>query len=73
MSRYPTTAGQLSESDTYAKLSEHLRLAQEDAAMLSHITGLSNRPAVSNGWLLISEQLKRFNHVVTNLAAGKLT
>lgn len=60
------------EGEEYAKLIEHLRLAQECAATLSHLTGLNDRKPTSRGWLLVQENLKRMQYVVTEIAKGKL-
>jgi hypothetical protein len=58
------------ESETFAKLLEHLRLAQEDAAMLGHLCA-DNEPTRSHGWLGISELIKRIVAQVTKLAMRK--
>lgn len=61
--------------ETYAKLIEHLRLAQEDAAMLSHLRsaeGDDKGRLIGKGWLTVSEALKLMLHKVTQLAAGRL-
>ena len=59
------------EGDEYTKLMEHLRKGQEACAMLSHLTGLNDRPTVSKGWLMVSEMLKKMQHTVTDIAVGK--
>lgn len=70
---YHLTAGTPSESATYAHLLERLREAQEDAAVLSHLTADAGRPRTSQGWLAISENLKRMQHIITEIATGKLS
>jgi hypothetical protein len=61
------------EGEIYAQLIEHLRLAQENAATLSHLTGFQrDRPGVANGWLAVSEGLKRFQRTVIQIATGRL-
>lgn len=59
------------EGDEYAKLIEHIRKAQEASAMLAHLCK-DKSEAQSRGWLIVSEQLKLFQHTVTLLATRKL-
>ena len=57
---YETIAGQVSEADTYAKLMEYLRLAEESCYTLGHITKAQG-PAhelKGQGWLAVGELLK---------------
>lgn len=72
MSKYETRNGLPTEGDVYQKLIENLRIAQEDAAMLSHLRGLNNGVAAARGWVVISEQLKAMQRVVIAIAASKL-
>jgi hypothetical protein len=61
--------------ETYAKLIEHLRLAQEDAAMLAHIRraeGDTKGRIIADGWLTVSEGLKLFQRKVMQMAQGRL-
>lgn len=61
--------------ETYAKLFEHLRLAQEDCALLAHLTraeGGKKSHAVADGWISISELMKRIEYQVTQLAQRKM-
>lgn len=61
--------------EAYAKLAHHLREAQDQAAILAHLAntedGVKDK-ALAMGWLAVQEQLKRFVHVVTQMAAGRL-
>jgi hypothetical protein len=59
------------KGDTFAQLIEHLRLAQEAAAMLGHLHA-DEDPLMLKGWLAISELLKLTIHNVTKLAARGL-
>ena len=70
---YETRTGLPTEADLYQKLIEGLRVAQEDAAMLSHIRGLNSGTAAARGWLIISEQLKAMQRAVIAIAVGKLS
>lgn len=61
--------------EEYAKLIEHLRLAQEDAARMAHLRnaeGDAKGMLMGRAWLAVSENLKRMQHVVTQLAMGRL-
>lgn len=61
--------------ETYSKLIEHLRLAQEDAAMLAHLRnaeGDDKGRLLAKGWLVVSEGLKQMQYKVTLLAQGRL-
>lgn len=60
-----------SEGEEFAKLIEHIRLAQESAAMLAHLTK-DNSPSLSRGWLALSERLKQAQHQITQLAMRKM-
>lgn len=60
--------------ETYMKLREHLRLAQEDAAMLAHLhndTSTKGR-IFAKGWLTISEAIKLMLDKVMQLMQGRL-
>jgi hypothetical protein len=55
--------------ETYARFIEHLRLAQEDAAMMAHLHNTESRDGhIAQGWLAISELIKRMQSQVTKLA-----
>lgn len=58
-----------------AELTEHLRKAQECAAMIGHLHGMQDTKmdtTLQHGWLGISELLKKINHNVALLAAGRV-
>lgn len=73
--RWETVAGLPTLGLMYEQMLEHLRQMQENAAMCAHLTktedGIKD-VAISNGWLLIAEQMRRIEIVVTNLAQGRL-
>ena len=62
--------------ETFSKLLEHIRLAEEQAAMMAHLTRADASSvkdnAVANGWLSISELFRRVGIKVTELAQGRL-
>jgi hypothetical protein len=53
--------------EKFTELLEHLREAQEAAAMLGHLHA-DEDPLVSKGWLAVSEMLGLTVHNVTKLA-----
>lgn len=56
------------KGETYAKLMEHLRKAQEESAMLAHLFNMENNNPYSLHWLAVSENFKRTQYIVTALA-----
>ncbi len=64
------------QGEQFAKLIDHLRSAQDDSAMLAHLTRSMSTSkkdnALADGWIAVSELLKRMIHQVTTLAQGKL-
>jgi hypothetical protein len=56
------------QGETFAKLLEHLRLAQEDAANMAHLCNANDEQPLARAWLSITELLKRMQHNVTHLA-----
>lgn len=61
--------------EAYAKLMEHLRSAQDQAAVLAHLhntEGSDKDKALARNWLMISELFKRVQGQVTELAMGRL-
>lgn len=60
--------------EEYAKLCEHLRKAQESAAMLAHLHNAEGLRGTirAKGWLAISEGMKLMLDQVQKLATGRL-
>lgn len=61
------------KSEAYSQLTEHLRLAQEAAAMLQMLNqAQGDAPAMvlGRGWFHVSEALKAMNHKVIQLATS---
>lgn len=74
MSQYPkyeTIGGQASESVTYSRLTEHLRLAAECCMVLGHLRKANGDEVISHGFLGISQLLERMVKQVTSLAMRK--
>ena len=61
-------------SEEYMKLMEHIRKAQESAAMISHLHGDTDNKSriLAKGWLVIAEGLKLMQHKIVQLAQGRL-
>lgn len=57
--------------EEFAKLIEHLRKAQEAAAMLAHLTRDDDKLR-AQGWLAVSEMFKKVQSQVTKLAVSRL-
>jgi hypothetical protein len=57
--------------ECYAKLMENLRHAQENSAMMAHLIRDDDR-RLAEMWLLVSENFKKLQHSVTELARGRL-
>ncbi len=57
--------------ETFAKLLEHIRKAQEEAATMAHLTA-DDDATHSQGWLAVSEMFKRTASQVTKLATRRM-
>ena len=63
------------QGETLTQLIEHLRLAQESAYMMAHLTramGGSKDNALADGWFAVGEMVKRINYQVIQIGQGKL-
>ena len=69
---YETRAGYVSESDTYAQLMEHLRMAEEACYTLGHLAKMQSDDLKGQGWLAVGEMFKLSQVNVTNLATGSM-
>jgi hypothetical protein len=75
MSKYETIGGVATQSEAFAKLIQLLHEAQDQAAMLAHLTraqGSKKDNALADGWFSVSEMLKHASHHITTLAQGRL-
>lgn len=68
---YETSGGNVSEADTFAKLIEYLRLAQESCYVLGHLAKANDDDIKGDGWLRVGEGLKRMQAAITVLATGR--
>lgn len=71
MSKWETSAGYVSESATYAKLIEYVRLASEQAIMMGHLRKGAGQDLSGQGFLAIGELLQRAETQITKLAMSK--
>ena len=60
------------EGDEFAKLTYHLRMAQEASATIAHLRNANDDRPSAKAWLAISEGLKKFIQHVTMLAMRKM-
>jgi hypothetical protein len=70
-----TIGGNVSRSEVYMKLLDHVREAQDCAALMAHLhntEGSDVDKVLSKGWLGMSEMFKLIAHQVTLLASNKL-
>jgi NADH:ubiquinone oxidoreductase subunit E len=74
MSKYSTFGGQPTRGEAYAKLMHHLREAQDQAAVLSHLHNTEDSQMdklMAQGWLAVSEMLKLTISKIIEMAAKK--
>lgn len=75
MRHYETIGGQVTRGETFAKLTELLREAEDCANVLAHLHNTEGNDAdklFARGWLQIGQLLARMRVQITNLAMGKL-
>lgn len=70
--KYETVGGQASESVTFSRLLEHLKLAAECCMVLGHLAKANDRELIGTGWLGIAQLLEMTRKKVTDLAMGKM-
>ena len=73
--KWETQAGLPTMGLMYSQLIEHLRQAQENAAMCAHLIATEDSlrdKLISKGWLAIAELLRQVELKVTELAQGRL-
>jgi len=58
--------------EEYAKLMENLRYAEEHAAMIAHLHNHNDRRDIARKWLIVSENFKKLQHTLTQLATGRM-
>ena len=61
------------KTEVFSSLTEHIRLAEEDAYKLMHLARANDDKAIADGWFSVGELFKRLNHQVIMLATkGRL-
>lgn len=60
------------QGEEFSKLIENLRKAQESSAMLSHLAGENQETKLKIGWLHVSENLKKMQKLVIDMASKRL-
>lgn len=70
--RWSTIGGQVTQGECFAKLTHHLREAQEQALMLGHLAKANDDHLNSKGWLGVGEMLGNVVIQVTKFATGRL-
>ncbi len=71
----PTFGGVVTRGEVYAELCEHLIRVQELMAVMGHLHNTEDNhmdKLLAQGWLGMSELIKRVNHGVAELARGRL-
>lgn len=61
-----------SKGEAFAALIDHLRNAQEQAAVLGHLAHSNQDRRLGDAWLNVSELLKLTQHHITDLATKGL-
>ena len=72
---YSTIGGHITRGETYAKLTDHLREAQDCCDMMGHLhntEGNDMDKTLAKGWLGMSQLLREVTNKITQLAANKL-
>ncbi len=67
---YEPIGGNLSEADTFAQLTEYLRLAAECCYTLGHHRKANDDKLTGQGFLAIGQMLEKTRENVTTLATG---
>jgi len=57
-----------SKGESFAKLIEYLRKAQEEAATLAHLARANDDRPMALGWLTVSELMKKQIYQITQMA-----
>lgn len=60
------------EGECFSRLIEHIRMAQEESAMLGHLANANDKNSRARAWLKVAELFKEVEHKVVDLARSKL-
>ena len=56
------------QGETYAKIIEYLRKLQEETSMMAHLIAAQDDKTRAIQWLAVSENFKKMQHSLTELA-----
>ena len=74
--KYETIGGQVTRGETYAKLMDHLREAQECACVLAHLHNTEDNDMdklLAKGWLGVAEMFRLTQHKITLMAMKRMS
>lgn len=60
------------QGETYSRILEHLRLLQEESAMMAHLLQANDSTSLALAWLAVSENFKKMQYQLTQLAMGRM-
>ena len=72
MARYETQGGLPTPGLIYKRVSEHLRLVQEDCAMMAHLYNTEPDADMAKRWLMMSELFKQIQHKIIMMEVGRM-
>ena len=75
MSKYETSAGYVTKADAYAKLCWHLKEAEDQCYVISHLLRTESSYSdemLATGWRGIGQLLARVSDQILKLGQGKL-
>jgi len=58
--------------ECFARLTEYLRKAQEEAATIAHLENANDQHEQALRWLAVSENFKKMQHSLISLATKRL-
>jgi len=58
--------------ETFAKLLETVRMAEEHSAMMAHLVNAQGDSELAKSWLIISEKFKHMQNPIIKLAQGRM-
>lgn len=60
------------QGETYSRILEHLQLLQEETAMMAHLLQANDSTKLALSWLAVSENFKKMQYQLTQLAMGRM-
>lgn len=68
---YETKGGSVSEGDTFAQLTEYLRLAEEACYTIGHLSKANDDPIRGDGFLRMGQVLAKAREQLVTLATSR--